>query len=367
MNPQNPALSQLTSKQKLLLEAALLQGEAAINSWQQWIAAVDIEKIETDSYRLLPLVYRNLSEHGVTDLPARLKGVYRRTWLENQVVVQQLTTILQEFQTCNVETLLLKDAALSLCDYPDFGLRTIHNFNLLVRPDRALAATNSLQKIGWKPQGKIPKNIGRFPHSLEFKHQSGQLLNFRWHLFGDGFQEAAETEFWERAIVAKVGEFPVRVLNATDRLFYVCVTNRSTPSDYKFSRLADAVAILNASSSEVDWDRLLSQAQKYHFVGALQTSLLQLHEILNVPIPDATLKKLSDLPLSELERQEDRIAKSKQKTVLDRFWLRYCQYTRTANQFEIVGFIHYLQYLWGVEHLWQVPVQATIRGMRRIF
>lgn len=367
MNIRNNSTSQLTQNQKLLLKAALLQREEAINSWQQWIASVDIEKIETDSYRLLPLVYRNLSERGVTDLPARLKGVYRRTWLENQVFVQQLTEILQELQNCNLEALLLKDAALSICDYPDIGLRTIHNFNLLVRPTRALTAIHSLQKIGWKPQSKIPKNMGRFPHSLELKHQSGQLLNFRWHLFGDGFSEAAETEFWEGAIVTKVGEFPVRVLNASDRLFYVCVTNRSTPLDYKLSRLADAVAILNASSSEVDWDRLLIQAQKYHFVGALQNSLLQLPEILNLPIPTAVLQKLSSLPISELERQEDRIARSKQKTILDRFRMRYCQYTRIASQFELLGFIRYLQYLWGVEHLWEVPVQATIRGMRRIF
>lgn len=367
MNLQSSAISQLTAQQKLLLKAALLQGEEAVRSWQQWIAQVDIEKIETDSYRLLPLVYRNLSEHGVVDLPARLKGVYRRTWLENQVVVQQLTTILQEFQNANVEVVLLKDAALSIFDYPDFGLRTIHNFNLLVRPNRALTAIQLLEKIGWKPQRKVPKIISRFPHSLELKHQSGQLLNLRWHLFSEGFQEAAEQEFWKGAILTQVENFPVRILNPTDRAFYVCVAKSPMNSDYQLSRLADAVAILNSSASEIDWEKLLTQAQKYNFVGALQTSLTQLNEILKVSIPAVILQKLSKLPLSELERQEERIAKSKQKTVLDRLALRYCQYNRIARPFQLLGFIRYLQYLWGVEHLWEVPLQATRRGMRRIF
>jgi hypothetical protein len=45
--------------------------------------------------------------------------------------------------------------------------------------------------------------------------------------------------------------------------------------------------------------------------------------------------------------------------------MRYFQYARIENQFELTGFIRDLQYLWGVKHLWQVPLQATSRGVKR--
>ncbi|MBD2578878.1 nucleotidyltransferase family protein [Oscillatoria sp. FACHB-1406] len=358
----NSTIEQLTSEQVNLLKAALLD-KGALECWQQWIATVDIEKIATESYRLLPLVYRNLSERENAELPARLKGIYRRTWLENQVIVKHLTEIFKQFSHSGIEAILLNDAALCLCDYPDIGSRTIHNFNLLVRPERALEALERLSTIGWVSQAKIPTKLSKFPHSLELKHPSGQCLNLRWYLFGDGFEETATRGFWERSLFIEVGKLSVRVLEPSDRFFYACVANR----DRQLSRLADAAMILKTSAAKLDWDRLLTQAQQTHFVKALSVSLLELEKIRDRPIPTTVLQQLSQLPLSRLELQEQRVAQSQKKTVFDRFWLRYCQYARTTHRFELLGFLRYIQYLWGIERLWAMPGQVLRRGMKRVF
>lgn len=358
----NLPIETLTPEKRNLLKAALLD-KGALECWQQWFATVDIEKIDTESYRLLPLVYRNLSERENSQLPARLKGIYRRTWLENQVIVKHLTEIFKQFTHSGIEALLLNDAAVCLGDYPDIGSRTIHNFNLFVRPERALESINLLSKIGWIARSKIPTKMVKFPHSIEFKHPSGQCLNLRWYLFGDGFQEAATEGFWERSILIEVGELSVRILEPSDRFFYACVANR----DRQLSYLADAAMILKTSAAEIDWERLLTQAQQTHFVKALSASLLELEKILDRTIPTAVLQQLSQLPLSQLELQEERVAKSQKKTVFDRFWLRYCQYARTTDRFELLGFLRYLQYLWGVERLSAVPGQVLKRGIKRVF
>lgn len=358
-------------EQKLLLKAALLQGTVATDSWQQWKASVDIENLDQESYQLLPLLYGNLSAHDVTDEHmGRLKGVYRRSWCENQVMLQNLTTILHCFQAGGIDTLLLKAAALNLNSSGDNTLRMINFLDILVHPADALKAMSLLQKIGWQPQGKIPEKLGSFAHVLGFKNPSNQYLNLRWHLFGDGLNQPAEKDFWNSAKLTQVGDASAYILSPTDGLFYICVAgglwNRIMPAN----RIADAAILLGSSQSEIDWHRLITLAQTYHFVLPLKTMLLQLQDILNYPIPSSIVEKIQNLTVSQFEARESQIMAGKKTTVLERFLLRYFQYCRTVNPdnygIKLLGFPRYLQYIWGVKRLSQIPYQVIIRGIKRL-
>ncbi|MBD3562866.1 nucleotidyltransferase family protein, partial [Planktothrix sp. FACHB-1355] len=150
----------VTSEQELLLLAALQQGKDATDAWQQWKTTVDIEDIDPESYRLLPLLYRNLSVHGVEDSEmVRLKGVYRRRWYENQLLVSKITELLRYFQDAAIETLILKDVALLLHYYQDDGLHPIDIFDIFVRWADGDAAIALLNKLGWKLKEKAPDKI----------------------------------------------------------------------------------------------------------------------------------------------------------------------------------------------------------------
>lgn len=358
-------------QQKLLLKAALLKGKIAIDSWQQWKASVDIENLDQESYQLLPLLYSNLSAHNVTDEHfGRLKGVYRRSWCENQVMLQNLTTILSYFQQAGIDTLLLKAAALNLSSPGDNGLRMINFLDLLVHPEDALKAMNLLQKIGWQPQGKIPERLVPFAHVLGFKNSSNQYLNLRWHLFGEGFNETAEKDFWNSAKLTQLGDASAYILSPTDGLFYICVAGGFWNQTLPANRIADAAILLNSSSSEIDWNRLITLAQTYHFVLPLKTTLSELQNFLNSPIPSSSLETIQNLPISQFESREYQIVAGKKTSVLERFLLRYFQYYRTVNQdhfgIKLLEFPRYLQYIWGVQRLSQVPYQVIVRGIKRL-
>ena len=69
--------------QMLLLEAALGQGPEAAECWAEWERRFRLDRPDEGSYRLLPLVYRNLSGQGLErarvepaegNSPARLVG-----------------------------------------------------------------------------------------------------------------------------------------------------------------------------------------------------------------------------------------------------------------------------------------------------
>jgi hypothetical protein len=44
-----------TEQQELLLKAALLKGEPAIQAWERWVSQVDINDLDQGSLRLTPL------------------------------------------------------------------------------------------------------------------------------------------------------------------------------------------------------------------------------------------------------------------------------------------------------------------------
>ncbi|MBD2691969.1 nucleotidyltransferase family protein [Anabaena catenula] len=365
----NQGNSGLSNEKKLLLQAALLSDQTGLNSWQQWRDNVDIENLDNESYHLLPLLYRNLSANEVIDVHiGRLKGVYRRTWVENQVLFQAIAPIFQSFQEKGIKTLLLKDAALNLHYYRDNGLRMMPNLEILIHPSDVLMGINLLQNIGWKEIGKIPQDILPFSQAMGFKNSSNQFVILRWHLFADGFTEKAENDFWVNTIITKLGELELHILNPTNQLLYICGAFKNQLMSS--SKLADATIIINTSENQIDWKQLIIKAQKYRLIWALKNMTTALQEILNIPIPSSICTEITNLQISSFEYREYQILTKENNSVLDRLNLRYYQYARmiTDNngKLNFLGFTQYLQYLWGLENLWQVPYHATIKGIKRL-
>ena len=88
----------LSAEHKHLLRATLCTGAAAQDAWQLWSTTVDFENdLDLASYRLLPMLYYNLqaSQIDVQLLP-RLRGVYKRTWVENQLLFKKLEATVAE-------------------------------------------------------------------------------------------------------------------------------------------------------------------------------------------------------------------------------------------------------------------------------
>jgi hypothetical protein len=157
------------------------------------------------------------------------------------------------------------------------------------------------------------------------------------------------------------------LLCATDQLFYTCVFGGLTNSISPISRLADAAIAIQSYPSEIDENRLLTLAEKYRFILLLKMRMMQLQEILNIPILSSILPDLENSSISKFEDQEYQMITGEKNTVLDRLKIRYFQYSRTLNtdDFNFLNFFSYLQYIWGLENLWQVPIQAIIRGINR--
>src|SRR4029079_504358 len=95
-----------------LLQASLLEGDAALAAYSLWRKALDIDALDFGSQRVLPLLCKNLQALGVDDpLMGRFRGVARYAWFLNQILTAALAPVLNAFKHANVPVVLLKGMA----------------------------------------------------------------------------------------------------------------------------------------------------------------------------------------------------------------------------------------------------------------
>ena len=372
-----------TRRQDLLLKAALLQGPAAVAAWEQWKLHVDTEPLDEDSHRLLPLLYRALHARGLSSPEmGRLEGVYRRTWYENSLRFHAAVRVLQALHDAGIKTMLLKGAALILRHYRDYGLRPMADFDILVPTHQASAAIEVLKTLGYAP---VFESVGiteaealATGHAYPFRNADGQELDLHWHVFYQRVDRVTDAELWASALPVTLHGVPTRTLSAGDQLLHVCVhgTQRAWWGGERAPNLrwvADAMMILRSAPEDLNWNRILAQAQRLQFVLPLREALGYLSTILDAPVPADVLRRIHRMPVSLGERIADR-ARSRPA----RFWgpwvalgVRYLEYSSNLPADagllrRLAGFPTYLQRRWGQVPLWHLPFTTVFRGLRRI-
>jgi hypothetical protein len=115
-----------TAEQELLLRAALWSGERATAAWLEWASRVDVvnDLVDEGSFRLLPLVYRNLDRVGLAGPSmSRLKGVYRHSWAKNIALFRETQRVLHRLGGAGIDTIIMNGIALTHLYYQDFETR----------------------------------------------------------------------------------------------------------------------------------------------------------------------------------------------------------------------------------------------------
>lgn len=362
-----------TPQQELLLRAALLRGENAILSWKHWVSEADIDHLDPGSYRLLPILYRNLRSLGVEHpLMTRLRGIYKMTWYKNQVLFHEMGRLLEDFHLAGIRTMLLKGSALTLLHYKDYGLRPMSDFDLLVPTEQASRAIKLLEELNWSR-----KERHRSPHSLGFENASGRELDLHRHVLAECCQLDADDDFWRCAVSTTISEVATLALNPTDQLLHVCVHGVAWNAVPPLRWVADAMTILK--TAEVDWNQLIERARKRRLLLPLTRALGYLQDTLGAAIPSPVLQQMHNLPITRAERlyHKAKTCPEASRGPFLTLWTYYWEYLGSVAGAgllrKLVGFPGFLQYRWGLDHLWQVPYYAILyaairarRGWRRM-
>ena len=358
------------SRQELLLRAALLRGEDALGAWRQWRRHADINEIDAGSFRLLPLLYANLRDASCEDdLMGLLKGVYRNAWYKNQLLFHRAAEVLSSLRQAGVETIVLKGIALTRLYYRNMGLRYMDDVDLLVRPRRAIEAMNVLRATGWRAANRSPEALLGYEHAADFGDGAGRKVDLHWRVMWEGRPSADEGDLWEASVPLNVGGVETRALCAADQLLHVCVHGANWNPVPPLRWVADATMIMRGSAP-VDWPRLVEQARKRQLTLLAGETLDYLRRLLDAPVPEGTITALKEVPVSRRERLFFRIRTRRDPSLrrLPVLWHWYDSFRLASEEVSLpartVGFLKYLQSLWGGERLRDLPLLIIYKGAR---
>lgn len=343
------------NKYENLFQAALLKGEPAMKAWDGYCAShstIEIEKdFENEPYLLLPLLYRNLEDHGRSasaTLPTKYAGVYRYTWTRNQNLLRDAAQIIELFLNVGIETLILKGAALSITHYQNLGLRPMQDVDVVIKPEKLRSAIRILKQSGWTLRRSSPS-------SEEFENSAGNRFDVHWFI--------GENE-WKRAKSVVIQDVSAWTLNVTDHLDFIC-------DIYKWNVLsiADSFMLINNSSYSIDWDRLIENKKNPGQILALHTMLHYLSVVLKAHVPEPIL---NDLTHYKIDRRTyfcfiavvcpPKINAENPFVRFSQLWSCYWRSVPSKNFLSsLIGFPLYLRYRWNTNRWWKLPFVAFKR------
>src|SRR5205085_1845464 len=92
------------------------------------------------------------------DVQGRIRGLYRRSWVQNQLLWQEAVPVLDALAARRIPVMLLKGAALRPFYEGDIGARPMYDIDILVSPEHTRAALDVLGAGGWEPQHSQAKD-----------------------------------------------------------------------------------------------------------------------------------------------------------------------------------------------------------------
>jgi hypothetical protein len=343
-----------STAQEHLLRAALLAGPAAIEAWDRWRAAVDFERIDAGSFRLLPLLYTNLKTAGVEGPEmTRLRGVYRQSWYRNQLLLRHLAPVLEALEGKGVPTLVLKGAALIAAYYHNTGARPMNDIDVAVPTGDLRCAVEVLRLLGWIPRRPVEEWSPSLARGWHFDDEEGRELDLHAHVLDASPAPALDRLFWDAAEVASVAGETTRILAPTHQLMHAITHGLVWNRVHSLRWVADALMIVREAGGRIDWDRLLRDARYSHHTWAVRLGLEYLVRLLDAPLPQEALRSFRTARIGPLERAEQWVRASGANSRLGGLPVLWFLYRRARmgedQQARVGSFGRYLMQLWRVD------------------
>lgn len=295
--------------QRSLLRVAFLERDQAVEEWHSLRGHLVLDDIwDTETHRLLPLVYRRLVQLGVEDpeLP-RLRGLHRRAWYQNQVILSRLTPFLTRLEDAGIPAMVIKGVPLALRYYGDLGSRPMNDVDVLVPTDRMADTLRLLRDDGWRPhrdtRGRSQPLTAGFSliseHSRIVATADGTHVDLHWHLREQfvvpGQEMTSSDAFWSAAEPIEILGTATRTLCASDLLLHAIVHGLVSQQDARARWAADSLVLMRHPDA-VDWERLIQQATQRRLVLIVRSALGYLVDNLEAEVPVEVLTRLDSVP-----------------------------------------------------------------------
>ena len=349
-----------TAEQTLLLQATLLDGDAARRALDQWRSRTLFDQLDRASTRLLPLLYQRLLAEDCADpLLPRLRDAYDRAASRNSALAQAAADAIQILHAARIDTVVLKGMALVASGLTPIGARPMADCDLLVPETHALAARDVLIREGWRLEGRLDADLLSVRHAVSWRSPSGPQLDLHWHVLAECCEAGADARFWAAAEPATLNGATTRTLCAADMVLHTCVHGLGWTIVPPLRWVTDAVTVIRAATPAVDWERLVDEAERRVLVLPMIDALQYLRDTFDAPVPAWVCARLSKVTVPRWALAEYRVKmrrRSRQRQVL----FHWSQHRRLSSSGTVLGDLVRLPSY--VRRRWSVRPFTALKG-----
>ena len=257
----------------------------------------------TGRHGLVPLAWRLLRHQALDNYPPQefmteIKHRYRASTVRSLLMYRRVLKLLEVLTRRGLDFIVLKGPALGTTVYPDPSLRVFNDLDLLVRERDWAAADEILRDLGFIPEQDLPEPPPKLiPEAV--------LYELNYHSIHDGFivevhyndvlqvgLAARDVEgFWQRATLANIEDLAFRILSIEDQIIHLCAHMHC----HIYTRLnwfSDLAFILRQWRGEIEWEKLVSIAEKEGVRVPVYYGLRYLDKLLEVSPPSQVLQAL---------------------------------------------------------------------------
>ena len=258
-----------------------------------------------------PLFYRTLSTVCSDLVPAesltQLRQKTQAGALLNQLLARELVVLCEAFEARGVPVMPIKGATLAVSAYGDLTLRDFSDMDLLV-PEGSIAEAQAVllaqgyeRKDPSSEPGEMEHEEG--PYHVFIKRRTLFRVDLQWVMAHQHFAfQLDRPEFWQRRTPVLLAKKTVQGLAPEDLLIVLCV-HGSKHAWEQLKWVCDVAELLRAHD-HLDWDQVFSQASTWRCRRLVLMGLSLAHRLLDVPLPEAVLARLSaDLDVHMLSQR----------------------------------------------------------------
>lgn len=273
-------------------------------AWAELFTLANVQSIS-------PMLWQRLQSYGqlVHVPPAlahRLQTVIYAVTVRNLRLYHELGLILAQLRQQKIAVIVLKGAHLAATVYPEPGLRSMNDLDLLFHPADVPAAVAVLRALGYEPAGPINWTMHlTTQHHLPRFGKPGVVagIEVHWTITPPRQLYTIDSaELWARATPVTVAGVEVCGLCPEDLLLHIC--EHATYQhwlQHGVRPLCDIDAIGRYFAATLDWAQVVARAQQWGWTRGIYLALQLAQDLLATPIPPAVLAALqSDDALTRL-------------------------------------------------------------------
>lgn len=297
-----------TGAQEELMRALTPQSDAQ-TIWTKWQEQYSVKDV--DVHRILPALYRRLSQEGVDGGPY-LRGMSRHCYVSGAVRQKVAKELAERFSIAGIPVLALKGLAMSLA----FGYtpRHMEDIDLMVPLNRAEEAIDLTLASGWTSnQGLNTNNLKATisgAHAGWFQKE-GLHFDLHWHSVHQDQSLSFDTPVWERSSPGTI-----RIPSKTDLLFQTALHGIRFGSPAHVWP-ADIFSIIGSYPGPIDWEVLLQTAINRRFSVQLKVLVTALNAYLPGVVPESVTLSVNKHYVSPLEALEHRGLTSRHRSLIE--------------------------------------------------